>query len=120
MAESKTTTSKRRRARTDEGHFKADDPSTPNVNEAWEEPKPEKQEEEKAAVAPRTRKADSKPTGPVWYESREKEPKMFPVAGVDAIRNFATGHLEWEVPAEDVERFEANHFFVRGRIRRKV
>jgi hypothetical protein len=27
----------RKRARTDDGQFKADDPATPDVNEAWEE-----------------------------------------------------------------------------------
>ena len=31
------TETKKVRARTKTGHFKADDPSTPNVNEAWEE-----------------------------------------------------------------------------------
>lgn len=36
---------KPKRARNAKGHFKADDPSTPNVNEAWEggkAPKPKK------------------------------------------------------------------------------
>lgn len=28
---------KKKRARDEDGHFKADDPSTPDVNEAWEE-----------------------------------------------------------------------------------
>ena len=27
------------RAREDDGQFKADDPATPNVDEAWEQPK---------------------------------------------------------------------------------
>lgn len=113
MADTKTeTTTKRRRARTSEGHYKADDPSTPEVNEAYVE-------EDQPQVAPRTRKTTEKASGPVWYESREKEPRMYVVAGIDPIRNFANGHIEWEVPADDVERFEANHFFVRGRIRRK-
>lgn len=31
-----TTGKGKRRARVDAGHFKADDPTTPNVNEAWE------------------------------------------------------------------------------------
>jgi len=30
---------KKKRARDEDGHFKADDPSTPDVNEAWEEDK---------------------------------------------------------------------------------
>ena len=32
----KKTTTTRRRARTETGAFKADDPKTPDVNEAWE------------------------------------------------------------------------------------
>ena len=28
----------RKRARTEDGKFRGDDPSTPDVNEAWEEP----------------------------------------------------------------------------------
>ncbi|MEO1003551.1 MAG: hypothetical protein AAFX65_10635 [Cyanobacteria bacterium J06638_7] len=37
-----TGTTRRRRARVEEGRYRADDPSTPDVNEAWEElsPKP--------------------------------------------------------------------------------
>ena len=30
-------TVKRKRARTEDGAFRADDPSTPDINEAWEE-----------------------------------------------------------------------------------
>ncbi len=55
----------------------------------------------------------------VWFESREKEPSMFPVAGVDPIRNFQNGRLEWEVPVYDVERFEQNHFVKNNRVVRK-
>lgn len=36
-AKPKKQVKKRKRARDDEGHFEADDPSTPDVNEAWEE-----------------------------------------------------------------------------------
>lgn len=35
VVEKKTT--KKKRARTEDGHFKADDPDTPDVNEAWED-----------------------------------------------------------------------------------
>jgi len=112
MADSKNTSTKRRRARTEDGQYRADDPSTPNVNEAYVQDEPK--------VAPRTRKKAEKPSGPVIYESREKEPKMYDVAGINSIRNFTNGHLEWEVAPEDVERFESNHFFTRGRIRRKT
>ncbi len=33
----KKATKKKKRARDEDGHFKADDPSTPDVNEAWED-----------------------------------------------------------------------------------
>lgn len=35
--EVKKAVAKKKRARTEDGTFKADDPSTPDVNEAWEE-----------------------------------------------------------------------------------
>ena len=37
VAPKKVSAKKTKRARTEEGYFKADDPSTPDVNEAWEE-----------------------------------------------------------------------------------
>ena len=39
----------RTRARTEAGHFKADDPSTPDVNEAFVEEKPAKKATKKAS-----------------------------------------------------------------------
>jgi hypothetical protein len=36
-APKKVSAKKTKRARDEDGHFKADDPSTPDVNEAWEE-----------------------------------------------------------------------------------
>ena len=35
-APAKVAPKKKKRARDEDGHFKADDPSTPDVNEAWE------------------------------------------------------------------------------------
>ncbi len=97
------------RARTSKGHYKADDPSTPDVNEAFV------QEEKPVAPAP-----TPAPKGSVWFESREKEPSMFEVAGIGPIRNFSSGRLEWEVPAADLDRFKSNHFVNNGRVIRKV
>jgi hypothetical protein len=97
---------KRTRARTAEGHFIADDPSTPDVNEAFVEETPK----------PKAQPADEY----VWYHSREKEPTMFPVAGINPIRNFSTGRLEYRVKPDDVARFEANHFVQNARIVKKV
>ena len=99
------------RARTKKGHYKADDPSTPDVNEAYVQ-------DEKPAPAPSPAPA-AKATGSVWFESREKEPSMFEVAGIGPIRNFSNGRLEWEVPASDVDRFMAKHFVNNGRVIKK-
>ena len=97
---------KRKRARTAKGHYQKDDPSTPDINEAYV------QEEVVKVVKP------MKPQT-VWYESREKEPSMFPVADINCIRNFNNGRLEWEVDADDVERFEQHHFVMNARVVRK-
>ena len=100
MAEKKAPTKKR--ARTKTGAFKSDDPSTPNINEAWEQEPAKKSDDF------------------VWFESREKEPSMFPVAGINPIRNFTSGRLEYKVEASDVERFEQHHFCMNARIVRKA
>ena len=98
-------TEKKVRARTKKGHYKADDPSTPDVNEAFvQEEKPKK------AAAPTL----------VWFESRQPEPSMFDVAGIRSIRRYADNHLEWKVMSDDVARFEQDHFIMNGRVRRKV
>tara|TARA_A100000164_G_C21732359_1_gene688219 strand:- start:84 stop:389 length:306 start_codon:yes stop_codon:yes gene_type:complete len=97
---------KKKRARTAKGHYQKDDPSTPDINEAYV------QEEVVKVVKP------IKPQT-VWYESREKEPSMFPVADINCIRNFNSGRLEWEVDADDVERFEQHHFVMNARVVRK-
>lgn len=67
------------------------------------------------------KKAPAKPAADavVWYESREAEPTQFAVAGYHPIRNFSNGRLEFRVKADDVERFEKNHFVVNSRIVRK-
>ena len=77
MAEKKTT---KKRARTKSGHYKADDPSTPDINEAWvnDDVPTEVLEEVKTKSAWSVATADDH----VWYESKEKEPTMFEVAGI--------------------------------------
>ena len=71
-------------------------------------PGPAKQQVEPAA--PKT----------VIYESREREPSAFDVACIRPTRNFSTGRLEWEVEADDVGRFEMNHFVQMSRVVRKA
>ena len=89
---------KKTRARTETGAFIADDPTTPDVNEAWVE-------EEVAGSTPET--------GFTYYESREQEPSAFVCADISPTRNFSSGRLEWKVANDDVARFES-HFFVRN------
>ena len=101
---------KPKRARNAKGHYKADDPTTPDINEAFEQ-------DEKPVVKP---KATAFKPELVWFESREKEPSMFEVAGYGALRNFSNGRLEWKVKADDVERFMANHFVRTGRVVKKA
>ena len=106
------------RARTKKGYYKADDPSTPDINEAYVQAYAQ---DEKPAPAPSPAPAPApKATGSVWFESREKEPSMFEVAGIGPIRNFSSGRLEWEVPASDLDRFTSNHFVNNGRVVRKI
>lgn len=116
MAESKKLF--RRRARTEDGHFKADDPSTPDVNEAWEEVE-EKPAKKTAKAKPKAapKKAEDEV---VWFESRNQEPSMFMVAGINPIRNFSNGRLEFKVKKDDVERFSRNHFVMTGRVVKKA
>jgi hypothetical protein len=63
--------------------------------------------------------ATKKAPSTILFESREKEPTQFNVAGVSPIRNFSTGRLEYEVASSDIERFEKNHFVTNGRIIRQ-
>jgi hypothetical protein len=70
---------------------------------------------------PKARKTKVVPNGIVTpdfvlYETREREPTMFPCAGYNPIRNFQSGRLEYKVPAHDVERFEKHFFVETGRI----
>jgi len=113
-----TKTPKKRRARTNTGHYKADDPSTPDVNEAWEDVTLSEVTPDVEVEAKPTPKPKSVPDV-IWFESRNEEPSMFPVAGVSPIRNFSNGRLEYKVMADDLDRFTANHFVMNGRVVRK-
>lgn len=105
---------KKTRARTEKGHYQKDDPSTPDINEAYVQ-------SHSPIAMPKLADEVVKPMKPqtVWYESREQEGSMFPVAGINCIRNFNNGRLEWEVNADDLERFESHHFVMNARVVRK-
>ena len=106
---------KRKRARTKKGHYKADDPSTPEVNEAYEQPAPKKKAPAKKKAAPKKTSSEEI----VVFETREQESVSFPVAGIDPVRNYQTNRLEYNVKADDVERFMMNHFVQNARVVRK-
>lgn len=66
-----------------------------------------------------SKKVDPTPApASVTYESRQKEPYAFEVAGIKPTRDFTDGRLIWTVPADDLERFEKHHHVVNNRIRR--
>lgn len=93
-----------------------DQVTEPQVEEAAAEP-----EVTEKAAAPK-KAAPKKAAAPefVYYESREKEPTQFEVAGYRPSRNFSTGRLEFKVRGDDVARFEQNHFVKNSRIVKKV
>lgn len=93
---------KKKRARNKDGTLKADDKSTPDVNEAWEDEAP-------VVATPSV----------VMYESREKEPTMFDCAGISSHRSDDGLRLQWRVKSDDAERFESHFHFTNGRIIRK-
>ena len=89
---------------------------TPLKNGKAQETKPAGQKATAKKVAPVKEAAPDI----IWFETREKEPSMFPVAGINPIRNFSTGRLEYAVDPDDVARFAQNHFVSNGRVKRKV
>lgn len=112
----------RKRARTNEGHFVADDPSTPDVNEAYvseEAPKPDASPDaSKKAKQRKALKADtpeftmfvsSSPESSV-YDLRIGDNKIMGVW--DGVRE----HVSWRVPAALTEAVMQHHFVWSGRI----
>ena len=108
----------RKRARTNEGHFVADDPSTPDVNEAYvseEAPKPDASKKAKQRKAPKadtpefTMFVSSSPESSV-YDLRIGDNKIMGVW--DGVRE----HVSWRVPAALTEAVMQHHFVWSGRI----
>ncbi|WP_138465352.1 hypothetical protein [Poseidonocella sp. HB161398] len=74
----------------------------------------------KTAAKNETATAKTAATGEIAvFESREKEPKQFAIAGYTSIRNFGNGKLEWHVPEDDADRFAKHHHVTIGRVIRK-
>jgi len=119
---------RRRRAKTPEGHFVADDPTTPQ-NEAWEEvPGEQPTNEENAetaafaadvAASEAAQSAGEKP-GHTTYVSKAPETGTFDilVAG-ELIRGNWDNKRErviFRVPKHLAERFEMHTMYVEGRL----
>ena len=126
----KKTVAKRVRARNEDGTLKGDDPTTPDVNEAWvdadEVVAEEKVVAKKAPNAKRVAteakaKKDTTP-GFVYYVSADKENAPFDLkiddkkyrGTWDVARQFVT----WRIPADIADLADKHHHIWSGRILR--
>lgn len=108
----------RKRARTKDGHFIADDPSTPE-NEAWVEDEAPKKTTRKAAP----KKAAPKPAEPAYtmYISSEPENGAFDIRIGDDIKikgawDIQRAFVTWRVPADLLDMVKKHHHVWSGRI----
>ena len=108
----------RKRARTTEGHFVSDDPTTPDVNEAYvseDEPKVDASKKAKQRKAPKsvapefTIFVSANPEASV-FDLRVGEEKVMGIW--DGVRQ----HVSWRVPSELTELAMQHHFVWSGRI----
>ena len=109
----------RKRARTKDGHFIADDPNTPE-NEAWTEdnieapkPKKEKKAAPKKAAAP-------KPQYSMWISS-EPENGAWDIRLGDDIKikgawDIQRAYVRWKIPTELLDMAMKHHHIWSGRI----
>lgn len=110
----------RKRARTKDGHFVADDPSTPDVNEAWEEVSEEPKKVEPSKKA-KQRKAPKKEAPEfTMFVSANPESSVYDLRIGDVkVRGVWDGlreHVSWRVPNELVSSMMQHHFVWSGRI----
>ena len=104
----------RKRARTDDGHFIADDPST-EVNEAFETPiDPTKKAKQKNAPK-NENKAENH-----YFVSSNPEASAFSIMvgeeAVDGRWDMSRQYVHWRVPVALVEGFKKHHHVWTGRI----
>lgn len=116
-----------KRARVAGGKFRANDPATPDINEAWETPHSKSKAKaattatELAAHEAASSVADSSnQKDAVYYVSAQPEKVSFAikVAGEDYSPSWDTArkHLVWRIPKEVSDRFETHYHFVSGRV----
>jgi len=108
----------RRRAHTSEGHFVSDDPSTPDVNEAYETADSPREDASRTAKQRKAPAAGAE--GFTMFVSASPETSVFDlrvgdtkIMGVwDGVRE----HVSWRVPADLKEIVMKHHFVWSGRI----
>jgi len=102
-----------KRARTKSGHYKADDPSTPE-NEAYEEVTPSRVAKQKKAPVNTEKKKF------VYFVSANQEPAAFDVRmGEDTVDGYwdeGREHVHWKVPHDKVDAMMNHHHVFTGRI----
>tara|TARA_B110000046_G_C13013191_1_gene407589 strand:+ start:2897 stop:3271 length:375 start_codon:yes stop_codon:yes gene_type:complete len=116
----------RKRARTPSGHYQADDPSTPDVDEAFEqEATTEKEAAPKLQPGKKARQKNApKNENPSLYSlfvSAEPENGAFDLRVNDDIRvsgrwDAERSYVHWRVPREFVEMAKLHHHVWSGRI----
>jgi len=119
----------RKRARTKDGHFVADDPTTPE-NEAWvdaeaavsgEETSDEKAaKREKASKKAKAKKAPAPAPAFTMFVSANPEASVYDIRVGDikvrGIWDGAREHVSWRVPASLTEAMMKHHMVWSGRI----
>lgn len=111
----------RKRARTEKGHFVADDPSTPDVNEAYEEEAP------KAKASPSTKaKRNNAPKNVeqdkyVFFVSANPENGAFDLRINDDTKisgrwDAERAYVHWRVPRDLAKLAKMHHHVWSGRI----
>jgi hypothetical protein len=108
----------KKRARNDKGQLIGDDPSTPDVNEAWvdDEPKasPKAKAKQKKAPKPEAQSAFS------VFISSDEEASVYDLRiGDSRVRGSWDGsrtHVWWKVPNDLVENMMKHHHVWSGRI----
>ena len=103
----------RKRARTKDGHFIADDPNTEH-NEAWAEEEPKKTTR---------KKTESSPAAPAYrlYISAEPENGAFDLRVGDDIKikgawDIQRAFVTWRVPSDLLDMVKKHHHVWSGRI----
>ena len=117
-ATTRKTPAKKTRARTEDGQFIADDPATPEVNEAWVEVEPAKPVPSK--VRAESKAPAEKPSGIVYYVSAKPESQPFVLQIADKrVRgswDMNREYVTWKVPADIAHLADLHHHVFTGRI----